>query len=299
MSQFCAWFYSGVRRRGIKIGSATEVDPLICGEHFRSDQWSLRSVGRLRGAGRLFNTASVLLLLASAIGPARCSGGIIRLDNSSGGLGELLDGITQDQIGSAAAGPLVVPGLGSAADGFLSVTVMGLNGGGELNSTSQSLGINSIGSDSTSRFDADFSEFVEFRFDRQIRIGQLDFTSFSAEEAFRIAGFDIAYDDLANKSTDIFLFSSPLTIPPNVPLQLQATAGQIGIEAWDLEFSPAATPDPDPNPGQATVPEPSSLALMAGLCVGIGCGTRQRKHRRPSDRIHGRTGSDKNRSPSR
>jgi len=182
----------------------------------------------------------MILLSSIATYTSICSGATLRLDNTSGGLGEALDLLVFTSGDPATT--TAVPELNG-----LFITVHGITSDGNLNATATALGINGTSDTNTSRFEAAFSQSVTFSFSQDVSISQLDFTSFENGDTFDFAGTSIANTDLTNGSTDIYDFSSPLEITANTQFTLQATAGDIGIEAMTL----------------TVIPEPSSTALIA------------------------------------
>lgn len=201
------------------------------------------------------NALLSLIFAVSFCGSA--SADIVFLDNS--GTGALLDEIAITDLGTAAATVAVteIPGL--------NLTVVGINSDApttspDVNVTGTSLGINAGGDADTDAFESAFGQSVTFQFDQDVEISQLDFTTFTAGETFVFGGVTINNGDLSNGTTDVYDFSTPLAIAANTPFTLEATAGTIGIEAFDVTVA---------------VPEPSTLAIL-----GIGClagMTRRRK----------------------
>ena len=182
----------------------------------------------------------LILLSSIATYTSICSGATLRLDNTSGGLGEALD-LLIFTFGDPAA-TIAVPEING-----LFITVHGITADGHLNTTATSLGINGTSDTDTSRFESIFNQSVTFSFSQDVSITQLDFTSFENGETFDFADTSIANTDLTNGTTDTYDFSTPLLITANSQFTLQATTGDIGIEAMTL----------------TVIPEPSSTALIA------------------------------------
>ena len=184
---------------------------------------------------------------------------VVRLDNT--GTGALLDGIVAADIGTAAAT------VGVTEIAGLNITVTGLSTGNTttdpiLNSTATSLGINATGDADTDAFESAFLQSVTFQFDQNVTISQLDFTTFSAGEQFNFHGTVINNGDLSNGTLDTFDFGIPLAIAANTDFTLLASAGTIGIEAFDVTV--------------IAVPEPSSMFVLVLGCLGFH-GVRRRR----------------------
>lgn len=238
---------------------------------------------------RLFAVYGVAVVLM-VTGTERSIAGIIRLDNSPGSLGALLDEISPADLGSPVAGPLLIPGWEP-----LAVEVIGVGSavaGPRVNSTGTSLGINSVGSDAADRFDAALDEQLSLLFNADLQIDALDFRHFSGGEVFEFGGVTIRNQDLADGRTDLFVFPTPLRLGMASPLTMRAVSGSIGIEAMSVQ---RLIPPTNPSPGNMAVPEPSTMASFALL--GLGC-LRKRwrvsartwhrggsSHRRPEDEV--------------
>ncbi|CAA6677014.1 Unannotated [Lentimonas sp. CC4] len=175
---------------------------------------------------------------------------IMGLDNRAGGIGILVDGIDVADLGTATATVSVPTFTG------LTLTVVGLNsdtGSSDptLNSTATSMGINATGDADTDAYEAVFNQSVTFKFNQDVEVYQLDFTTFDSGEVFNFAGTTITNSALSNGTLDTFDFSTPLLINANTNFTLQATAGTIGIEAFTI----------------SAVPEPGTYALLSGICA--------------------------------
>lgn len=213
------------------------------------------------------NLCLSILFAACTVGTAQAE--IVRLDNTPGGIGIQIDETSQANL------PVTVSNFSSFGSG-LTLTVSAFTGragsGFDINSTMTELGVNSEGTtdDAASRFDSVLDESITFQFSgaalaggQVVQISQLDFTNFDGGEFFEFGSQLIGNDNLANGVTDIYDFSTPLSLASGESFTLTATAGSIGIEAFDITVS--------------AVPEPGSLALLslAGL-TGLGL-TRRRK----------------------
>ncbi len=167
------------------------------------------------------------------------------VDASTVTTGDLIDGV--------AASPLTV---GVAEITGLQLTARSGGADQTVNVTTSSLGINADGAgDDTDAFDS--GELLYLSFSAPVRINQMDFNVFDAGESFmlQVAGqsaLAISYDDLDNKSSDIYSMS--LEIPAGTEVQLSAGSGSvIGLDGIDL----------------AVIPEPATAGLVAlgGLAV--------------------------------
>lgn len=163
----------------------------------------------------------------------------VRLDNVGTSTGDNLDEVSLVPTTVAVA---EVPGL--------TLTVSAITGNGigtDLNATTRSFGINSGDSgDDTDAFDATFNESVTFSFNQAVLISQLDLVTFEDLDVFEFGSTTINFSDLSNTVTDIYDFSSPLTLAANEQFILRASSGVVGIEGIEL----------------TVVPEPSSIALL-------------------------------------
>ena len=213
-----------------------------------------------------FNVFLLVFVLTVSIAQLAVAQPIV-LQNSGADLttGDNLDGIDSGSV----------PAVVSVFEiGGLNITVSGIGGTGsgsnELNSLANSLGVDNSGvtpeaGDDSDQFDSAFNESVTFQFDQAVVITQLDFVGFEADETFVFGGATINTIDLANNTTDIFNFVTPLSIPAFTDFSLAATAGTIGIEAITLTTESAPV-----------VPEPGSFSLL-GLVGLIGLATKRRK----------------------
>ena len=214
-----------------------------------------------------FNVFLLVFVLTVSIAQLAVAQTIV-LENSGADVmttGDNLDGIDSGSV------PAVVSVF---ENGGLNITVSGIGGTGsgsnELNSLLNSLGIDNSGEtaaagDDSDQFDSAFNESVTFQFDQAVVITELDFVGFEADETFVFGGTTINTIDLANNTTDIFNFVTPLSIPAFTDFSLAATAGTIGIEAITLTTESAPV-----------VPEPGSFSLL-GLVGLIGLATKRRK----------------------
>ncbi len=170
-----------------------------------------------------------LLIVGSSI----CHAVIIRLDNTgSPGLGDNLDGIGVGVTPTNVDVP-EIPGL--------SITIHSIGPDGGLNSTAISLGINGDSDLDTDAFESMSAQRATFSFNQSVSFTQLDFTNFESGEEFNFAGQVITNSDLANGTTDIFNFATPLVITADTQFSLEAISGTIGIEAFDLTVVPEPT----------------------------------------------------------
>ena len=213
-----------------------------------------------------FNVFLLVFVLTVSIAQLAVAQPIV-LQNSGADLttGDNLDGIDSGSV----------PAVVSVFEiGGLNITVSGIGGTGsgsnELNSLANSLGIDNSGEtvaagDDSDQFDSAFNESVTFQFDQAVVITELDFVGFEADETFVFGGTTINTIDLANNTTDIFNFETPLSIPAFTDFSLAATVGTIGIEAITLTTESAPV-----------VPEPGSFSLL-GLVGLIGLATKRRK----------------------
>jgi predicted ATPase len=200
-------------------------------------------------------STTLAAIAISGLGMIPGQAATIILDNTAGGLGYLLDGLTPSDIGTARA-TMSVPGFAGLNITFLAVTTNGTGTGITIvNSTAVSLGINSPGTDNDNNeaFDSTLSESLSFSFNQDVEISSLDFTAFTSEEVFNFGGQVIEYVNLSNQTSGIYTFSEPLAISAGTSFILQATSGTIGIEGLQL----------------TVVPEPSAALLGAFGALGL------------------------------
>lgn len=167
------------------------------------------------------------------------------VDSSTITTGDLIDGLS---LTPATINVAEVPGLQLTA----------WTGGADqiINTTTSSLGINADGAgDDTDALDAGETLFLSFSQD--VRINQIDFNVFDAGESLSLAvngvtPFDIAYDDLDNKSSDVYSMS--LEVPASAQIQFAAGAGSvIGLDGIDI----------------TVIPEPATTGLIALGGLGL------------------------------
>lgn len=143
--------------------------------------------------------------------------------------GELLDGTRNLGI---TTNVVEIPGL--------MITARTGNTNQQMNATTAGFGINSDGSgDETVQFEA--GESMVCSFDRDVQINQFDFRGFDSNETFTVS-IDggpvvvIAYEDLDNKSTDVF--NTNIVVAAHVEIEFHTTGGSvIGIDGIDLTVS--------------------------------------------------------------
>jgi len=108
----------------------------------------------------------------------------------------------------------------------------------DVNSLTGSLGIDSDGSgDDSDAFEDGETLFLSFG--KDVELTQFDFNGFESGEVFRIAidgaDFDIAYDDLANKSTDIFDTNLVVDAGIEIGFSVGTTNSIIGLDTLSLD----------------------------------------------------------------
>ncbi len=214
---------------------------------------------------RCIDAAIAVVIVLTAVEAKDSHGGVIRLDNSLGGLGERLDGIAVTDLGTPSTGPFLIHGLDPLAVLVTDLRGMGLST--TVNSTLMGLGVNSSGRDEPGRFDSLFDEAISFSFSEKVVVHQLDFRHFGGGEIFEFAGVVIQNEDLSDGRTDIFDFTTPWTIEAATPITMRAISGSVGIEAITLDLA-----DQDPVQPNAAVPEPSTLVMFVTLglsCLGL------------------------------
>lgn len=124
-----------------------------------------------------------------------------------------------------------------------------------VNTTTSSLGINlDAGTDDTDAFDV--GEILFLSFSKPVRINQVDFNGFDAGESFALTAdglpISITYDDLANKSSDVYDLS--LELAAGTELSFAAGAGSvIGLDGIDI----------------TVIPEPATAGLLALGGIGL------------------------------
>jgi hypothetical protein len=182
---------------------------------------------------------TLAVMAFSVLAAASSHGATIVLTNT-GGLGALIDEVS--------SGTFAVPEISGLSVTIVSIASTGTGSGTlELNSSSTSFGINSLGttSDDAAAFDAALSETTTISFNKEVKITKIDFVSFGATDVFMFAGQSIASSNL---SSSVYTFSTPLTIAANTSFSLYATSGTIGLESIDL----------------TAIPEPSTT-LLGGI----------------------------------
>lgn len=141
----------------------------------------------------------------------------------------------------------------------LMITARTGNTSQQINATTTSLGINTDDiSDDTDAFEA--GESLVLSFDRDIRISQFDFKGFESNETFTVAvtGLPvvvISYEDLNNKSTDVF--NTNIVVLAETEIELFTTGGSIigldGIELTVLDANVKPSLTLVPTNGMASV----------------------------------------------
>ena len=139
----------------------------------------------------------------------------------------------------------------------------GTGAGAHFNGSTLEFGIDSDGSDSSSRLDANFDESFTLSFSEDLFLRELDLNSLAGSDVFSIQVDGSSPILIANgdaDSSDRFDFSGG-TAPSGTPglfiaagtgVEFRATAGSVGLDNLVLEIAPA-------------VPEPSSMLALMGL----------------------------------
>ena len=150
-----------------------------------------------------------------------------------------------------------------AGDGLV-LTVTAATGVGDLtlNGTGGSFGVNSAGSDSTARFDADLGESVTISFNRDVDIFNINFNGLSAAEGFLVG--DVA---VVGGENSVDFAEGVLSFEAGEGIFLTSTGGangdaEVGIAQITLHVK--------------AVPEPSSALLLAMGAGAFGLVRRRR-----------------------
>ncbi len=126
-----------------------------------------------------------------------------------------------------------------------------------LNANSGYFGINSnLAGEDYRAFDVGETMFVSF--DRDIQINFLDLNLFADGEVFGMKVGDsdpivIAHRDLSNGTSDLYTFSTPLTVPSDTVVEFYSVSGSMGFDGIDLEV----------------IPEPAVSGLIALSGIGV------------------------------
>lgn len=176
------------------------------------------------------------------------------IDSLTTTTGDLIDG----------AGPA---GITTGVEEIPGLLITARSGGSSqtVNATTTSLGIDTTGSgDDTDAFDV--GEVLILSFSQDVRINLLDFNLFDdPSESFTVSvgsleTYDIAYDDLSNKTSGWFTTNWVVSAGTNITF---STSGPnpIGLDGIDLNV----------------IPEPAVLGLISLAGVGTLVGRRFRK----------------------
>ena len=107
-----------------------------------------------------------------AVPSANVSGNVILLDFTTLN-NPRVGGVIDESNPTIESLPFVVDTLNDLVITFEDLT--GVGDGANLNSSNAAFGVNSDGSDSAARFDADLGESVTISFDRDLEINRIDF----------------------------------------------------------------------------------------------------------------------------
>jgi hypothetical protein len=191
-------------------------------------------------------------IITVALGLASSQAATVRWDNVGTTLGDNLDEV------SATPTTVSVPEISGLQITLHAITGTSGSQTTRLNATSDSFGINSgLTSDDTEitdRFESAFNESATFSFNQAVVISQLDLVHFDSGEEFNFAGNTIQFTDLTNTTTDLYDFSTPLSLSAGQQFTMSTSSGSIGFEAMDV----------------VAVPEPSSLALLGLGVLSLG-----------------------------
>ena len=124
-----------------------------------------------------------------------------------------------------------------------------------LNANNDYFGISSDILDEDNRaFDA--GEVMQIKFDKSIRINQVDFNLFDSSEEFVLSvdgGItkSLAFSELSNQSSDYYNFETPLEVAAGTIIEFKCVAGSVGIDGIELDV----------------IPEPTAMGLV--VCSGM------------------------------
>ena len=165
----------------------------------------------------------------------------------------------------------------------LSVTFQGITGLGTpaVGVTSSGLGGDSISTDFLLGDDNDefeaagaitigfggptstVNESITLSFNQTISVTGFDLAGISGKEAFQFGPISLTDADTGGSSGDLITLATPVVIPANTNILIQATSGAVGIEGVTFDIVESAS-----------VPEPSSACLLVGLGL---CGLMRRR----------------------
>lgn len=171
-----------------------------------------------------------------------------------------------DSIDNESSGTFSVPGIANLDFSINEVLSDSMNA--TVNANAPSFGVDRDGSigmtgDDTDQFDANLDESATFSFSQALSVTEIDFADFDDSESFEFGGVVISFDDLANNTTDVFIFDTPLFLAANEQFTLQATAGSIGLQSITVDIS--------------AVPEPTTLVGFSVMGMIVTLGRRKRR----------------------
>lgn len=104
----------------------------------------------------------------------------------------------------------------------------------------------------------DVGEMIVFYFDKEVEISLLDTNSLRDSDRFVIQigtdeAIEIAYDDLSNKTSGYYTFSTPQRVVKETEIRLYSSNGSIGMDGIGLQV----------------VPEPMAAGLISVTGIGL------------------------------
>ena len=231
---------------------------------------------------------STLAASVVALTAATASADIVLIDfNTSGSFegGDVTGDLIQAAEPGLAAGTLSFPatflvpeaqGASTPDAAGLELTINGFTtndpNGGAINASTNNFGVNSAGSDSATRLDADLGESITISFNRDLYLTNISFNGLSgAGEQFLVNDILIGQDGDTDPDVD-FIFSGSSADGTDLTGGGASTDGIFFAAGDTITFAATGTVDAEVSIRDirvhVPVPEPGSLALL-GLLGGV------------------------------